>query len=103
MPQQSRVRWSQLRVGIMSIVALAILGYLIFLLSGTHGFFKSKSNLFTYMGDSSDLAAGAPVRLNGVGIGTVRKVALSGSSDAGRVIRIDLEVDDDYMRAIPVD
>jgi phospholipid/cholesterol/gamma-HCH transport system substrate-binding protein len=87
----------------MTIVALGILAYLTVLLSGSHGFFKTKSSLFTYMGDSSDLAAGAPVRLNGIVIGEVRKVALSGSNEPGRVVKIDLEVDDGYMRAIPVD
>lgn len=103
MSQQSKVRWAQLRVGLVTIVALAILGYLIFLLSGTHGFFKGKSTIYTYMGDSSDLAEGAPVRLNGIVIGEVRKVELSGSSEPGRVIKIDMEIKNDFMRAIPVD
>ncbi len=35
------------------------------------------------MDDSSDLAEGAPVRLNGFAVGKVRKVGLSGSSERG--------------------
>ena len=103
MPQQSRARWAQLRVGIMGIISLGILGYLIFLLSSGHGLFKGKSNIYTYLGDSSDLADGAPVRLNGIVIGKVSGIRLSGSSDPRHVIRIDMEIEDDYMPAIPVD
>ena len=103
MPQQTRASWAQLRVGVMTIVALGILGYLVFLLSGAHGLFQSKSDIYTFMGDSSDLTDGAPVRLNGIIIGKVKKVALSGLSDPRRVIKIDMEIEDNYMPSIPVD
>ena len=43
MPQQNRIRWAELRVGVMAIVALVILGVLVFLLTGSHGFFRGKS------------------------------------------------------------
>ena len=87
----------------MAIAALAILGYLIFLLTGSQGFFQGKVEIYTYLGDSSDLADGAPVRLNGIDIGKVKDVRLSGSNDPRRIIRIDLEIDNDFMHAIPVD
>jgi phospholipid/cholesterol/gamma-HCH transport system substrate-binding protein len=102
MPEQSRVKWAQLRVGLMTIVALAILGYLVFLISG-NGFLKSKSTIFTYIGDSSDLAEGAEVRLSGRVIGSVSRVDLSGSNDPRRVIKIDMQVFHEFLRAIPVD
>src|SRR5579862_7022539 len=103
MPQHSRARWAQLRVGVMAIAALAILGYLIILLSGNTGLFGGNSNVYTYMGDSGDLAEGAPVRLNGIVVGKVRQIALSGLNDPERVIKVDLEIQDKYMNAIPVD
>ncbi|MGD1092778.1 MAG: MlaD family protein [Bryobacteraceae bacterium] len=103
MPQQTKIKWAQLRVGIMAIVALSILGWLIFLLTGTNGLFKSKSDLFAYVGDSSDIAEGAPVRLNGIVVGQVRSVALSGSNDPRRVVKIDMQVDNEYLPSIPVD
>jgi len=87
----------------MAIAALSILGYLIFLLSGSHGFFRSKSEIFTYVGDSFDLAEGAPVRLNGIDIGKVKRLTLSGSNIPQRVVKIDMEVYDEYLSAIPVD
>jgi phospholipid/cholesterol/gamma-HCH transport system substrate-binding protein len=103
MPQQTRASWAQLRVGALAIVGLAILGYLVFLLSGTHGLFKGKSIIYTYMGDSSDLSDGAPVRLNGIIVGKVNSVRLSGVSDPRRVIKIEMEIEDTYMASIPVD
>ena len=103
MPQQSKTRWAQLRVGLMTLVALAILGYLIFLLTGTQGLFKTKSDLYTYLGDSAALIDGAPVRLNGIAIGRVRHVGLSGSSEPHRVVKVDMEVESAYLPSIPVD
>jgi len=103
MPQQSRLRWAELRVGVMAIAALVILGYLIFLLTGSQGFFQGKVEIYTYLGDSSDLADGAPVRLNGIDIGKVKDVRLSGSTDPRRVVKIVMEIYDKYLPAIPVD
>lgn len=103
MPQHSRARWAQLRVGLIAIAALLLLGYLIILLSSGTGLFSGSSNVFTFMGDSGDLADGAPVRLNGIVVGKVRNIALSGSNEPERVIKIDLEIEDKYLPAIPVD
>src|SRR5579864_4122428 len=103
MPQQTRARWAQLRVGVMAIVALAIVGTLIWLLSGSQGFFRSKSDLYTFMPDSAAVTEGADVRLNGILIGKVSKVGLSGLSDPRRVVRITMQVDDAFLPSIPVD
>ena len=103
MPQQTRIRWAELRVGVMAIASLGILGYLVFLLSGSQGFFRSKAEVYTYVGDSGDLADGAPVRLNGIDIGKVKDVRLSGSGDPRRVVKIVMEVYEDYFPAIPTD
>src|SRR5215475_10347676 len=103
MPQQTRAKWAQLRVGIMALVALILLGYLIILFSSNTGLFRGNTNVFTYLGDSGDLAEGAPVRLNGIVVGKVRKIQLSGSNDPQRVIRVDLEIMDKFLSAIPVD
>jgi phospholipid/cholesterol/gamma-HCH transport system substrate-binding protein len=100
---QSKTRWSQLRVGIMAIVALSVLSVLIFLMAGSQGLFKSKTRLYTFMGDSSALAASSPVRLNGILIGKVSSVDLSGQADPHRVVRITLEVDNDILTSIPTD
>ncbi len=87
----------------MALTALIILSVLIFLMAGSSGLFKSKTRLYTYMADSSALAAASPVRLNGILIGKVSTVELSGQADPHRVVRMTLEVDNDFLPSIPVD
>ena len=85
----------------MAIVALAILFFLIFLLAGSTGFFRTRTNLYTYLSDSAALAPGSPVRLNGILIGKVSTVELSGQSDPKRVVKVTLDVDEAFLAAIP--
>lgn len=74
MPSQQQLKWSELRVGITVVVALVTLAVLIFLMSGTAGFFSSKITLFAYFDNASGLKVGAPVRLQGVDIGNVKTI-----------------------------
>jgi phospholipid/cholesterol/gamma-HCH transport system substrate-binding protein len=45
----------------------------------------------------------APVTLNGVMVGKVTKVDLSGSNEPGRIIKVKMQIEDDYMKAMPSD
>ncbi|HUJ94468.1 MAG TPA: MlaD family protein [Terriglobales bacterium] len=74
MPSQKQLQWSQLKVGITVLVACITLAVLIFLMSGTGGFWSHKIILKSYFDDASGLKAGAPVRLAGVDIGNVKSV-----------------------------
>ncbi len=73
MPSQKQLKWSQLKVGVVVIVASITLATLIVLMSGG-GLFTSKIILKSYFPDASGLAIGAPVRLSGVDIGSVTRV-----------------------------
>src|SRR5215813_10526557 len=75
-PSQQQLRWSQLRVGITVIVAAITLAVLIFFMSGEIGLFSSKLTLFTYVDDTEGLKVGAPVQLQGVGIGNVKDIRI---------------------------
>src|SRR5579884_1244728 len=103
MPAAGKVAWSQLKVGIMAVVAFAILALIIFLITGSHDLFQGHSTLYTYMNDVTALTDGSPVTLNGITIGKVTGVALSGSSDPQKVIRVTMQVEDRFLPAIPVD
>lgn len=103
MPGTSKTKWAQLKVGMMAIAAFTLLAILIFLLSGGQGFFRTRSSLYMYLNDSAAIASSAPVRLNGILVGEVSNVALSGSPDPDRVVKITLAVDDAFLRDIPVD
>lgn len=103
MPVSSKAKWSQLRVGVMAAAALAILGVLVFLLAGTNGLFKSTSDIYTYFDDSAAIAVAAQVTLNGITIGKVTHVDLSGENKPGRIIKVKMQIEDEYMKSIPVD
>jgi phospholipid/cholesterol/gamma-HCH transport system substrate-binding protein len=103
MPTAQKVSWAQLKVGIMAVVAMAILGVLIFLLTGDTKLFAKEEVIYTYMDDSAALAKGAPVRLNGILAGKVKDVTLSGERQPQRVIKIAMEIDKKMLPLIPVD
>jgi phospholipid/cholesterol/gamma-HCH transport system substrate-binding protein len=74
-PSQQEVRWSQLKVGVLVLVALAALTALVFLMSGdTGGFFSGKLTIISYFENSAGLKVGAPVTLEGVTIGNVKAI-----------------------------
>jgi len=87
----------------MACVALAILGVLVFLLAGPNNLFKSTSDVYTYFDDSANIAIAAQVTLNGINVGKVSHVGLSGSSEPGKVIKVTMQIQDDYLKVIPVD
>jgi phospholipid/cholesterol/gamma-HCH transport system substrate-binding protein len=104
MPTTSRSKWAQLKVGIMAMVALLILAFLIVLMAGVNPLFRRTSEVFTFIPDSVAMTEGAtPVRLNGILIGKVKKVELSGSTDPNRIVKLTLSIYDDSMKLVPVD
>jgi phospholipid/cholesterol/gamma-HCH transport system substrate-binding protein len=103
MPSAKKVKWAQLRVGLMTVVAMLLMAVLIVLLTGTKKLFVAKATISTFMDDSAALAVGAPVRLNGIIIGNVTNVRLSGESVPRRIVRIDMSVGAEDLKSIPVD
>jgi phospholipid/cholesterol/gamma-HCH transport system substrate-binding protein len=81
-PSQKQLHWAQLRVGLTVIFAAVVLAFLIFLMSGTTGFFTPTLHLVSYMDNASGLRNGAPVRLQNVDIGNVDKIRIVNHHDA---------------------
>ena len=77
MPRTRSLAWSELRIGVLTIVALVIAGVLIFSLTGTRGFFWQRYQLKTKFPDAAGLTVGSPVRVAGVEVGSVKTVALA--------------------------
>jgi len=76
-PSQQQVQWSQLKVGVLVIVALSALAALVFLMSGsTGGFWSGKITVRSYFENSAGLKVGAPVNLEGVTIGNVKSIRI---------------------------
>jgi phospholipid/cholesterol/gamma-HCH transport system substrate-binding protein len=81
LPSQKELKWSQLRVGLTVIFASLILALLLFLMSGTGGFFSHRITLVSFFDNASGLRVGAPVRLNGVDIGNVAAIRVVPDKD----------------------
>jgi phospholipid/cholesterol/gamma-HCH transport system substrate-binding protein len=76
-PSQQEVQWSQLKVGVLVIVALAALTALVFLMSGsTGGIFTGKTVLRSYFENAAGLKVGAPVNLEGYTVGNVKSIRI---------------------------
>jgi phospholipid/cholesterol/gamma-HCH transport system substrate-binding protein len=103
MASQARVHWAQLRTGILAVVAMVLAGILIFLLTGQSNFFGGNFHLLTYMEDSAGMVANDPVRVNGILVGYIGSIKLSGSRDPKKTVAIDMVIEEKYLEQIPED
>jgi phospholipid/cholesterol/gamma-HCH transport system substrate-binding protein len=103
MADPKKVRWSQLKVGVVGLAAFVILAVLIFLLTSSKGFFQKTAFLHTFMNDASGLSEGTPVRLNGFTIGSIEKIELMKSPDPKRTVEFIMVVQEKFLPQIPVD
>jgi phospholipid/cholesterol/gamma-HCH transport system substrate-binding protein len=103
MADPRKVRWSQLKVGVVGLTAFIILAVLIFLLTSSKGLFQKTAYLRTFMADASGMAEGTPVRLNGFTIGTLDKIELTKSPEPKRSVEFIMKVQEKYLSQIPVD
>ena len=78
MPRTRSLAWSELKIGIVSIFAIGIAGALIFMVSGEGGFFWQRYSIKTIFADIEGLKEGAPVRVAGVEVGSVKEMNFVG-------------------------
>jgi phospholipid/cholesterol/gamma-HCH transport system substrate-binding protein len=78
MPRTRSLAWSELKVGLISIIAVVIAAILVFMVSGSGGFFWQRYSIKTVFSDISGLKEGAPVRVAGVEIGSVKMLDFVG-------------------------
>jgi phospholipid/cholesterol/gamma-HCH transport system substrate-binding protein len=103
MPAAKKVAWAQLRIGIMASFSMVILGVLIFLLTGSGDLFTSSATLYTLMDDSYAMLPSTAVRLNGISIGKIDAIELTGSNEKGKIVRIRMKVKQKMLGQIPQD
>ena len=75
MPRTRSLAWSELKIGLLTVLAIVMATVLIFLLSGEGGFFWQRYPLKTVFPSIAGLKPGAPVRVAGVEVGSVTDVA----------------------------
>lgn len=78
MPRTRSLAWAQLRIGLVSLFAVATATLLIFLLSGEGGFFWQRYSIKTVFANTAGLKTGAPVRVAGVEVGSVTDMQFMG-------------------------
>ena len=76
MMRRTEMTWTQLKVGIVIILAVAGILYTIMNLNEGMGLFTAASTFRASLGDSQGIKVGAPVRMTGVDIGNVKQVAI---------------------------
>lgn len=79
MPRTRSLKWSELKIGIMSVVALLIAAALILALGGEGGFFWQRYSLKTKFSNAGGVQQGSPVRVAGVTVGAVKDMQFVGS------------------------
>lgn len=103
MPSRKEIQWSQLRVGALVLVAMAVLVGLILLMSGsTGGLFARKLVLRSYFENAAGVKPGAPVTLEGVTIGNVIRVRVVPDRNPTPV-EVTMRVGYDYLNHLHVD
>ena len=72
----------------------------VFLLTGGE-IFQEYTHMYLYIPDATGLAVNSPVRVNGIPIGKVDGVALSGSKETTRIVVLSLKVSRDALTMMP--
>src|SRR6188768_481594 len=79
MPRTRSLAWSELKIGVMAVAALALTALLVVAVGGASGFAWERYNLKTSFDNVQGLKSGAIVRIAGVEVGKVTKVELAGA------------------------
>jgi phospholipid/cholesterol/gamma-HCH transport system substrate-binding protein len=96
MPRTRSLAWSELKIGLLTIVAVTIAALTIFMLTGGRGFFWQRYSLKTRFNNVAGLKSGSPVRVAGVEVGSVTSV----SDFVGDQVDVVLEVNKSMRQRI---
>jgi len=102
MPSAQQVNWAKFRASAVIVAGLLILGTLSFLLTGGT-ILAPKVKIYLYLPDATGVSPGSPVRVDGIGVGKVTLVELSGSNEPNRVIKVTMSVGRDRLASITDD
>ena len=95
MPRTRSLGWAELKVGLVTVLAITMAVILIFLVSGEGGFFWERYSLKAMFSNAAGLKSGAPVRVAGVEVGAVTDVRLVGNQ-----VEVVMELNDDYQSQV---
>ena len=86
MQQYGQLKWSQVKIGLVVTVALAMM--IIAIMNMSHGltFISRQTELHAVVNHTQGLKVGGPVRLNGVDVGNVRTIGIAKTSTAVEIV-----------------
>jgi phospholipid/cholesterol/gamma-HCH transport system substrate-binding protein len=86
MPRNGQLKWSQVKIGLVVSVALAMM--IITIMNMSHGLtlLSRQIELHALVDHTQGLKIGGPVRLNGVDVGNVRHIEIAKDSNAVEIV-----------------
>src|SRR5690349_6708768 len=98
MPRTRSLAWSELKIGVMAVIALALTAIMVVSVGGASGFSWERYGLKTTFDNVQGLKSGAIVRVAGVEVGKVTDVDLNGTA-----VEVDLSVKKENQSRITSD
>jgi phospholipid/cholesterol/gamma-HCH transport system substrate-binding protein len=95
MPRTRSLAWTELKLGLLSMIALGLAMLMIFLLGSAGGFFWQRYSLKVLFQDVAGLKAGAPVRIAGVDVGSVAELEFQGER-----VEVIVEISDQHRNRV---
>src|ERR1022692_2283176 len=102
MPSAGHVKWAKFRALAVCLAAMAVLGTMVYLLSGG-SLLEQRAQIYLYIPDATGLEKGSPVRVDGIDVGKVSAVELTGSNQPDRIVRVTLAVARERLACFTVD
>src|SRR3972149_4518176 len=102
MPSKQALAWAELKVGVLIVIALAILSAIVVLVLGVESPFAKRYTLYTYLPNISGLRTGSQVMLEGVTAGTVDSYEFE-PQDLEKGVRIRVRILQKYQSRIRTD
>ena len=103
MAQRKSLAWSELKVGLMVILAFVLLGVAVLQVGGTTSFFGETMTFTTYFPSANGLREGAEVWVDGILVGNVEEIKLNKGGDAKSRVGVVMKIDDEYSDMIRSD
>jgi phospholipid/cholesterol/gamma-HCH transport system substrate-binding protein len=98
MPRTRSLAWSELKIGILAVVAVSLAVFLVFLVGGEGGFFARKYHLKSIFPNVMGLKEGGLVRISGVEAGQIQKIEFSGAQ-----LEVVLEIRQEFQDKVTTD
>ena len=100
MPTKKALAWSELKVGALIIISLAVLVAIVVLVLGVESPFARRYTLYTYMPNIGGLREDSPVMLEGVTVGNVKGYEFA---ELEKGVRVELRIQAKYRERIRTD